>query len=74
LIPARLTHPVTGVPKARTYLHGHLHGHADERLISPIEEGGLRGLRLADSLIVLPENSGEIPAGAVVSVMPLSRS
>jgi len=74
LIPARLTHPVTGVPHARTYLHGHLHGHADERLISPIEEGGLRGLRLADSLIVLPEDSGEIPAGAVVSVMPLSRS
>ena len=74
LIPARLTHPVIGRPQARTYLHGHLHGRADERLVSPIAEPGLQGLRLADSLIVLPEDSGEIPAGAVVSVMPLSRN
>ena len=42
--------------------------------MSPIAEPGLQGLRLADSLIVLPEDSGEIPAGAVVSVMPLSRN
>jgi molybdopterin molybdotransferase len=74
LVPARLTHPVVGTPQARTYLHGHLHGRADERLVSPIAEPGLQGLRLADSLIVLPEDSGEIPAGAVVSVMPLSRN
>jgi molybdopterin biosynthesis enzyme len=44
------------------------------RLISPIAEPGLRGLRLADSLIVLPEGTGEVPAGAVVSVMPLGRA
>lgn len=74
LIPARLTHPVVGTPRARSYLHGHLHGPADDRQVSPVKEPGLLGLRLADSLIVLPEDAGQIPAGAVVSVMPLSRS
>jgi molybdopterin biosynthesis enzyme len=29
---------------------------------------------MADSLIVLPEATGEVAAGAVVSVMPLGRS
>ncbi len=74
LIPARLTHPVRGELGVRTYLRGHLHGAADERLITPIWEPGLVGLRMADSLIVLPEASGEVAAGAVVSVMPLGRS
>jgi molybdopterin biosynthesis enzyme len=74
LIPARLTHPVRGEPGVRTYLRGHLHGAADERLITPIWEPGLVGLRLADSLIVLPEATGEVSAGAMVSVMPLGRS
>ncbi|MBS1241018.1 MAG: molybdopterin molybdochelatase [Gemmatimonadetes bacterium] len=74
LIPARLTHPVRGQPGVRTYLRGHLHGAADERLVSPIAEPGLLGLRMADSLIVLPEATGEVAAGAVVSVMPLGRS
>jgi molybdopterin molybdotransferase len=74
LIPARLTHPVRGEPGARTYLRGHLHGASDERLITPIGESGLLGLRIADSLIVLPEATGEVAAGAIVSVMPLGRS
>jgi molybdopterin molybdotransferase len=74
LIPARLTHPVRGEPGTRTYLRGHLHGASDERLITPIGEVGLAGLRVADSLIVLPEATGEVAAGAVVSVMPLGRS
>jgi molybdopterin molybdotransferase len=74
LIPARLTHPVRGERGVRTYLRGHLHGGADERMVSPITEPGLVGLRLADSLIVLPEGAGDVAAGAVVSVMPLGRS
>jgi molybdopterin molybdotransferase len=74
LIPARLTHPIRGEPGTRTYLRGHLHGASDERLITPIGEVGLAGLRVADSLIVLPEATGEVAAGAVVSVMPLGRS
>jgi molybdopterin molybdotransferase len=74
LISARLTHPVRGEPGVRTYLRGHLHGAADERLVTPIWEPGLLGLRMADSFIVLPETTGEVAAGAVVSVMPLGRS
>jgi molybdopterin biosynthesis enzyme len=58
----------------RTYLRGHLPGAADERLVTPIGEPGLLGLRMADSFIVLPEATGEVAAGAVVSVMPLGRS
>lgn len=74
LITARLTAPVTGAPGVRTFLRGHLHGPADARAIQPLGEPGLRGLRLADSLIVLPEGTGDVPAGSVVSVMPLGRS
>ena len=74
LITARLTAPVAGMPGVRTYLRGHLHGAADERLVQPLEEPGLRGLRLADSLIVLPEGTAAVPAGSVVSVMPLGRA
>jgi molybdopterin molybdotransferase len=74
LIQARLTDPVAGQPEVRTYLRGHLHGASDARLISPIGAPGLRGLRMADSLIVLPEGTGEVPSGAVVSVMPLGRA
>jgi molybdopterin molybdotransferase len=74
LIPARLTHAVAGEGRLRTYLRGHLHGPADDRLVTPIDESGLVGLHLADSLIVLPEGTATVPAGAAVSVMPLGRS
>ena len=74
LIQARLTGGVQGVPGVRTHLRGHLHGAADSRLVTPILEPGLVGLRLADSLIVLPEGTGSVPAGSLVSVMPLGRS
>lgn len=73
LIPARLTHAVAGEGQLRTYLRGHLHGPADERLVTPVDESGLVGLRLADSLVVLPEGTATVPAGATVSVMPLGR-
>lgn len=74
LIPARLTDPVGGLPGLRTYLRGHLHGAADPRLVSPVSQPGLQGLRLADSLIVLPEGTGAVAAGTTVSVMPLGRA
>jgi molybdopterin molybdotransferase len=74
LIDARLTAPVAGVPGVRCYLRGNLHGSAGARTVQPLGEPGLRGLRLADSLIVLPEGTGTVPAGAVVSVMPLDRA
>ena len=74
LIQARLTAGVEGVRGLRTYLRGHLHGAADARLVAPIPEPGLVGLHLADCLIVLPEGTGSVPAGSVVSVMPLGRS
>ncbi len=74
LIDARLTAPVAGVPGVRAYLRGNLHGSAGARTVQPLGEPGLRGLRLADSLIVLPEGTGTVPAGAVVSVMPLDRA
>ncbi len=73
LIPARLTHAVVGEGPPRTYLRGHLHGPAEERLVTPVDELGLVGLRLADSLVVLPEGTGAVPEGATVSVMPLGR-
>jgi molybdopterin molybdotransferase len=74
VIRARLTAPAAGRPGRRTYLRGHLHSGATDRRVTPIAEAGLQGLRLADSLIVLPERSGELVAGAEVSVMPLGRS
>jgi molybdopterin molybdotransferase len=74
LISARLSAPVSGQAGLRTYLRGHLHGSGGDRLVAPIGESGLQGLHLADSLIVLPEGTGEVPAGAAVSVMPLGRA
>ena len=74
LIEARLTAPVQGASGMRAYLRGQLGGPADGRLVAPIPDRGLLGLRRADSLIVLPEGTGSVPAGAVVSVMPLGRS
>jgi molybdopterin molybdotransferase len=74
LISARLSASVSGQPGLRTYVRGHLHGSGGDRLVAPIGESGLQGLRLADSLIVLPEGTGEVPAGAAVSVMPLGRA
>ena len=73
LIPARLTQPVSGAPGLRTYLRSHLHGPSDARLVSPLNQPGLLGLSAADSLIVLPEGTGHVPAGATVSVMALGR-
>jgi molybdopterin molybdotransferase len=74
LVTARLTAAVSGQAGLRSYLRGHLHGPGGERLIAPVSEPGLQGLRLANSLIVLPEGAGEVPAGATVSVMPLGRA
>jgi molybdopterin molybdotransferase len=74
LVQARLTEPVEGRPGVRTHLRGHLHGTAVERAVTPIVEPGLLGLRLADCLIVLPEGTGTVAPGALVSVMPLGRA
>jgi molybdopterin molybdotransferase len=68
---ARLTAAVVAVPEVRTHLRGHLHGPADARTVTPIAEPGLVGLCRADCLIVLPEGTGAVEAGAMVSVMPL---
>jgi molybdopterin molybdotransferase len=73
LVQARLTDAVDGLPGVRTYLRGHLHGTAAARAVTPIGEPGMLGLRMADCLVVLPEGTGAVPAGAVVSVMPLGR-
>jgi molybdopterin molybdotransferase len=73
LVQARLTDPVAGRPGVRTHLRGHLHGGAAERLVTPIVEPGLLGLRLANCLIVLPEGTAAVGPGAMVSVMPLGR-
>lgn len=73
LLPARLTRPVTGVPGLRTYLRSHLQGSSQARLVSPLDQPGLLGLSAADSLIVLPEGTGQVAAGATVSVMALGR-
>lgn len=73
LVQARLGTAVTGRPGLRSYVRGHLHGSAQDRAVVPISEQGLIGLRLADCLIVLPENTGAVPAGAIVSVLPFGR-
>ncbi len=74
LVTARLTEPARGSTRVRTYIRAHLHGPAGERLVSPVAEPGMLGLRLADSYIVLPEGSESVPEGATVSVMPLGRT
>jgi molybdopterin molybdotransferase len=73
LVQARLTDPVVGQPEVRTYLRGHLHGPADARVVTPITEPGLLGLRLANCFIVLPEGTAAVGPAATVSVMPLGR-
>ena len=73
MVSARLTGPVSGLPGLRTYLRGHLHGPAAARAVTPIATPGLQGLCQADCFIVLPEGTGAVPAGSVVSVMPLGR-
>lgn len=74
MFPVRLTAAVTGAPGMRTYVRGHLHGPSDARVVAPIQEPGLIGLRKANCLIVLPEGTGTVHGGSVVSVMPLGRS
>lgn len=71
LLAARLTAPVSGQPGVRCYLRARLDGPPEQLTATPIDEPGLLGLRLADSLIVLPEGTGDVPVGSVVSVMPL---
>lgn len=69
LMAARLTAPVRGQPGLRCYVRARVGGNPDDPTVTPVAQPGLVGLHLADSLIVLPEGTGSVPAGATVSVM-----
>ncbi len=74
LLPARLTSPVTGQRGVRSYVRARMDGAGETLTATPIAEPGLVGLRLADGLVLLPEGTGHVPAGSIVSVMPLGRT
>lgn len=68
---ARLVADVEGSLGLRTFLRGRLDRSNGELLAAPIPEPGLLGLRLADCLIVLPEDVPAAAAGSTVEVIPL---
>ncbi len=72
-LTARLTEPVEGDPQARVVVPGHVEGQGEQRVVLPITEHGIAGMRLANGLIVLPEGTGALPAGAEVTVLHLGR-
>lgn len=69
MLTARLAMPLIGHPSVRSFVRARLDTAGGERVVTPVEEPGLMGLRLADSLIVLPEGEARVPAGASVAVM-----
>lgn len=77
-VRAKLTAPVTSPPGRRSYLRGVLgepeHGREAERTVSPASRQGshqLSALADADTLVVVPEDVTELPAGAVVETLLL---
>ncbi len=74
LLPARLTTPVSGRDGIRCYIRAAMGGSGDSLAVTPVAAPGLVGLRLADGLVLLPEGTGHVPAGSIVSVMPLGRA
>jgi molybdopterin molybdotransferase len=70
-VTATLSVPCQGTAGARRFLSARLDEGPDGLQVTPIPERGLQGLRLADSLLVVPEATGDLPAGAECSVLPL---
>ena len=75
---ARLTASVTSPPGRRSYLRGVLGGPAHdrgaERTVRPVtrqDSHQLSALADADSLVVVPENVTELPAGTIVETLLL---
>ena len=75
---ARLTASVTSPPGRRSYLRGVLGGAAHdrevERTVRPVtrqDSHQLSALADADSLVVVPENVTELPAGTIVETLLL---
>jgi molybdopterin molybdotransferase len=70
LVPARLTRPVSSRPGLRQFLRGEYDG-SD---VSPVGGPGshlIGDLANANCLVVVPEETTEIEAGATVDVLPL---
>ena len=70
-VSARLSVPVDGEPGVRRYLPARLDAGVDGLQVTPVPERGLQGLRLADSLLVVPESVGALAPGALCSVLRL---
>ncbi len=68
---ARLVVDVQGSAGLRTFLRGRLDRSTGDLLAIPVPEPGLLGLRLANCLIVLPEDVPAAAAGSTVEVIPL---
>lgn len=72
LVPARLTRPLTSRPGLRQFLRGEYDGTS----VSPVGGPGshlIGDLASANCLIVVPEGTTEVEAGATVDVLPLDR-
>jgi molybdopterin molybdotransferase len=75
-VRARLTEPVSSPPGKRQYVRAHLEVRSGEYVVTPLAGTGshlVAGYAAADSLIVVPEEIAEVPAGTPVPVMLLER-
>ncbi|MGN6688145.1 MAG: molybdotransferase-like divisome protein Glp [Actinomycetales bacterium] len=75
-IRARLTEPVRSSAGKRSYVRGRMSVQDGRWAVAPVGGTGshlVADLALADCLIVVPEEVTEVPAGEIVTVMPLDR-
>ncbi|MDH2414670.1 gephyrin-like molybdotransferase Glp [Nocardioides sp. CER19] len=70
VVPARLTHAISSRPGLRQFLRGDYDGSS----VSPVGGAGshlIGDLANANCLMVIPEDTTSVPAGATVDVLPL---
>ncbi len=76
VVRARLTEAVASPPGKRSFLRARLTVDAGAYLVAPVGGGGshlIASLAAANALVVVPEDTTELVAGATVSVMLLER-
>jgi molybdopterin molybdotransferase len=77
LVPARLLEPLSAPAGKRQYRRAELTTVDGERVVRPYGGTGshlLAGLTGANSLVVIDEETTDVPAGTVVDVLPLTRA
>ena len=75
-VRARLTAPLTSPPGKRSFARAHLTVNQGSYTVDPVGGSGshlIASLAGANALVVVPEQTTELEAGATVSVMLLER-